>query len=64
VSTWPAIEADLRRELLQAGRCEIEIDNMLAALAPVVLAVERAGTHVDSDIAWALLAVETDRRRR
>lgn len=30
----------------------------------VVAAVERAGTRVDSDVAWVLLAVEADRRRR
>jgi hypothetical protein len=57
-------EADLRRAMLRAGKAERMIVTMLVALRPVVLAVERAGTKVDSDIAWALLAVEANRRRR
>jgi hypothetical protein len=36
----------------------------LAALRPVALALERGGTAVDADLAWALLAVHADRRRR
>jgi hypothetical protein len=36
----------------------------LVALQPVVAAVERAGTKIDADLAWAMLAVEADRQRR
>jgi hypothetical protein len=50
-SAWPAIEADLRRALLRAGKAEREIVTMLDVLRPVVAAVERAGTRVDSDVA-------------
>jgi hypothetical protein len=64
VSAWPSVEADLRRAMLRAGKSEREIVTILAALRPVVLAVERAGTVVDDELAWALLAVEADRLRR
>ena len=37
---------------------------MLSALAPVVTAVERAGTRVNADVAWALLACVADQQRR
>jgi hypothetical protein len=50
--------------MTQAGRRESEIAAYLAALEPVVRAVERAGTRIDAEIAWALLAVEADRQRR
>jgi hypothetical protein len=52
------------RAMLRAGKAEREIAPMLDALRPVVLAVERAGTKVDDELAWALLAVEADRLRR
>lgn len=64
VTSWREIERDLRRAMLRAGKCEREIVATLDALRPVVAAVERAGTVVDADIAWALLACEADRRRR
>lgn len=63
-SAWPAVAADLRRAMLQAGRSESQIAAFLEALRPVVVAVERAGTKVDNEIVWALLAVEADRQRR
>ncbi len=64
MSARPSIEADLRRAMLQAGRSEREIAGVLEALSPVVAAVERASTKVDADVAWALLAVAADHRRR
>jgi hypothetical protein len=60
----PSGEVDLRRAMRRAGKCETAIDWALDALRPVVLAVERAGTRVDCDVAWALLAVAADRQRR
>lgn len=63
-SAWATIEADLRRALAQAGYDARAIADMIEALAPVVAAVERAGTLVDSELAWALLGVAADRRRR
>ncbi|MGH6974601.1 MAG: hypothetical protein ACRED6_08240 [Stellaceae bacterium] len=63
-SAWPAVAADLLRALHNAGRPECLIDAVLEAMHPVVAAVERAGTRIDAEIAWALLAVEADRRRR
>jgi hypothetical protein len=62
--TWAPIAADLRRALEQRGHYAHEIDATLDALAPVVAAVERAGTVVDEAAAWALLAVAADRQRR
>jgi hypothetical protein len=50
--------------MVRAGKYEHEIVAMLDALRPVVAAVERAGTRVDCDVAWALLAVAADRQRR
>ena len=64
MSAWPAISASMRRALLGRGWAEGEIDETLSALRPIVVAVERAGTRVDEDVAWALLACEADRRRR
>ncbi len=64
MSAWPAIESDLRRAMLQAGRSEREIDATLDALRPVVLAVERAGTRIDIELCWALLCVLADKQRR
>ncbi|HEV2549008.1 MAG TPA: hypothetical protein VGU20_16825 [Stellaceae bacterium] len=52
MSAWPAIAASLRRALALRGAAEAEIDDTLSALRPVVLAVERAGTRVDEDVAW------------
>ncbi|MGH7012557.1 MAG: hypothetical protein ACREEL_00105 [Stellaceae bacterium] len=63
-SAWPAVVADLSRALSQSGRRENEIAAFIDALRPVVTAVERAGTRIDAEIAWALLAVEADRQRR
>jgi len=63
-SAWPAVAADLRRALVQAGRSESQIGAMLEALRPVVAAVERAGTRIDLEIAWALVGVIADRQRR
>ena len=64
MSAWPAIETSLRRALLIRGEVCAKIDAMLEALRSVVLAVERAGTRIDEDVAWALLAAEADRQRR
>jgi hypothetical protein len=64
MSTWPAIESDLRKALLAADTTEHVIDIALAALQPIVVAVEKAGTRIDIELAWALLAVQADRQRR
>jgi hypothetical protein len=63
-SAWPAVAADLRSALARNGRPAADIDDTLAALSPVALAVERRGVRLDADLGWALLAVEVDRRRR
>jgi hypothetical protein len=64
MNAWVEIEADLRKAMIAAGKDQREIDATLDALKPIVLAVEKAGTKVDADIAWCLLAVEADRQRR
>ena len=61
---WPAVEADLRRCLLRAGRSEAAADAMLAALAPAFAAIERARGKVDDGLVWALVAMQADRARR
>lgn len=64
MSVWTDIESDLRRAMVSAGKDQREIDAMLDALRPVVLAVERAGTRVDEDVCWCLLAVLADQQHR
>jgi hypothetical protein len=62
--SWSQIEPDLRRSLAAAGKGATQIHATLAALEPVVRAVEAAGTQVDQELCWALLGVEADRQRR
>jgi hypothetical protein len=53
IDEWPATGCDLCRAILRSGQAERGVDNVLTALAPMVAAVERAGTRVDSNVAWA-----------
>jgi hypothetical protein len=64
MTAWHAIEADLRRAMVRAGKYEHEIVMALDALRPILVAVEKAGTKIDVDVAWALLATLADQRRR
>jgi hypothetical protein len=64
MSAWPTIESDIRRALLRRGSYVHEVDGTLDALRPIVLAVERAGTRIDQDIAWCLLAMLADQQHR
>jgi hypothetical protein len=54
----------LRRALLASGRSPPVVDHVLADLAPVFAAVERARGCVDDELAFALLGVAADRARR
>ena len=61
---WHSVEPDLRRALIQAGRHEATVNNMLAVLRAAVEAIERARFRVNDDLLWALLAMQAERYRR
>ena len=63
-SSWPRVEADLRRTLVAAGQTPAASDRVLSDLAPVYLAVERARVSVELELVWALVGVAADRARR
>ena len=63
-NTWPMIEADLRRAMLARAIGEAAIARVLADLAPVYRAVERAHLSVEPELVYSLLAVAADRARR
>ena len=63
-TTWIDIASDLRKAMIAAGMTEHVIATTLTALEPVARAIERAGTKIDIELAWALLAVQADRQRR
>jgi hypothetical protein len=63
-SAWPAVERDLRRALAASGRPPSVVDRVVADLAPVFIAVERARGRIDDELTFALLAVAADRQRR
>jgi hypothetical protein len=64
LSDWPAVEADLRRALVRAGRPAPVVDAVLADLSHVWPAVERAQGRVEPELAWALLVVAADHARK
>ena len=61
--SWSAVESDLRRCLLRAGRSDAAADAMLAALAPAFATIERARGKADNDLVWALVAMQADQAR-
>jgi hypothetical protein len=63
-SAWDKVEPDLRRALQRAGHGEPAIVEALSALRPIIVAVERAGTRVDEELAWACLVCFGDQQRR
>lgn len=61
---WLTISRDLRRALVASGRPVLVVEDILADLAPVWIAVERTRITVDEELTWALLGVAADRARR
>jgi hypothetical protein len=64
MTAWPSIADDSRHAMLCAVESVEEITTTLGPLKPIILAVERAGTKADNDVARALLACEANRRQR
>jgi hypothetical protein len=63
-SQWPCIERDIARAMLARGVAAGAVDRVLADLAPVYRAVERARITVEPELVFALLSVAADRARR
>jgi len=63
-SSWSAVADDLGRAMAARGATAGAVDRVLADLAPVYLAVERARVTVEPELVFALLAVAADRARR
>lgn len=56
--------AELVSALTAAGIPAPVAQRVLEGAAPVLRAVERSGTKLDSDLLWVLIAVQADRLRR
>jgi hypothetical protein len=63
-SSWVFVASDIRKALARRGHPDHHIEELLVNLRPIFEAVERARTHVEDEVVWALVAVAADRARR